>query len=181
MAATEIVAVLDAGPLIHLDELGRLLLLNDFKQLLVPQAVLNEALRHRPALRLIDLGILEVISEPSPPIPANLQKLADDFGLHAGERAALSVLQARGGHFLLSDDAAARTVALAIGFRTHGTIGLILRSCRRGKISKDEMLQLLRELPTRTTLHLRKELLASIIATATAENLYSSPSGDADR
>ena len=31
MAATEIVAVLDAGPLIHLDELGRLNLLNDFQ------------------------------------------------------------------------------------------------------------------------------------------------------
>ncbi len=34
MAATEIVAVLDAGSLIHLDELGRLNLLNDFKELL---------------------------------------------------------------------------------------------------------------------------------------------------
>ena len=33
MAATEIVAVLDAGSLIHLDELGRLNLLDDFKTL----------------------------------------------------------------------------------------------------------------------------------------------------
>jgi predicted nucleic acid-binding protein len=70
----------------------------------------------------------------------------------------------------LSDDAAARTVALAVGFKTYGTIGLILRSRRRGKISKTEMLQLLRELPRRTTLHLRKELLDSILATVAAEN-----------
>jgi hypothetical protein len=35
MAATEIVAVLDAGPLIHLDELGRLDLLSDFNFLAV--------------------------------------------------------------------------------------------------------------------------------------------------
>ena len=118
MAATEIVAGLDAGSLIHLDELGRLNLLNDFKELLVPQTVLN----------------------------------------------------ARGGQFLLSDDAAARTVARAVGFQTHGTIGLVLRACRRGKISKAEMLRLLRELPVRTTLHLRKELLDSILTTATAEN-----------
>ena len=48
MAATEIVAMLDAGPLIHLDELGGLNLLNDFKVLLVPQAALDEALKHRP-------------------------------------------------------------------------------------------------------------------------------------
>jgi predicted nucleic acid-binding protein len=169
MAATEIVAVLDAGPLIHLDELGRLILLNDFKELLVPKAVLDETLKHRPGLRLAELSIVEVISEP-PPLPADMRKMADELALHAGERAALAVLKARGGHFLLSDDSAARTVALAVGFQTHGTIGLILRSRRRGKISKAEMLQLLRELPTRTTLHLRKEFLDSILATATAEN-----------
>ena len=170
MAATEIVAVLDAGPLIHLDELGRLNLLNDFKELLVPQLVLDEALKHRPGLRLAELANLEIISEP-PPLPADLLKLADELALHLGERAALAVLKARGGQFLLSDDAAARTVARAVGFQTHGTIGLILRSHRRGKISKAEMLQLLRELPARTTLHLRKELLDSILVAAAAENI----------
>ena len=169
MAATEIVAVLDAGPLIHLDELGGLNLLNDFKELLVPQTVLDEALKHRPDLRMSGLTNLEIISQP-PPLPADLLKLADELALHAGERAALAVLKARGGHFLLSDDAAARTVALAVGFQTHGTVGLILRSHRRGKISKPEMLQLLRDLPVRTTLHLRKEFLDSILATAAAEN-----------
>jgi predicted nucleic acid-binding protein len=169
MAATEIVAVLDAGPLIHLDELGRLSLLNDFKELLVPQTVLDEALKHRPGLRQAELLNLDIISEP-PPLPADLLKLADELALHAGERAALAVLKARGGHFLLSDDAAARTVAQAVGFQTHGTIGLILRSHRRGKITKPEMLQLLRELPTRTTLHLRKDFLDLILATAAAEH-----------
>ena len=170
MAATEIVAVLDAGPLIHLDELGRINLLNDFKELLVPQTVLDEALNHRPSLPLAELFNLEIISEP-PPLPADLQKWADELALHLGERAALAVLKARGGQFLLSDDAAARTVARAVGFQTHGTIGLILRARRRGKISKVEMLRLLRELPAQTTLHLRKELLDSILATAAAENI----------
>lgn len=96
MAATEIVAVLDAGPLIHLDELGCLNLLNDFKVLLVPQAVLDEALKHRPGLRMAGLTNLEIISQP-PPLPGDLLKLADELALHAGERAALAVLKARGG------------------------------------------------------------------------------------
>jgi predicted nucleic acid-binding protein len=170
MDATEIVAVLDAGPLIHLDELDRLNLLNDFKELLVPQVVFDEALKHRPHLQLAGVTNLEIIHAPLQ-LPDDLQKLADALALHAGERAALAVLKARNGQFLLSDDAAARTVAKMVGFQTHGTIGLILRSCRRGKISKTEMLQLLRELPTRTTLHLRRELLDSILATAAAENI----------
>ena len=168
MAATEIVAVLDAGPLIHLDQLGRLNLLADFKELLVPQVVLDEALVHRPGMKLGGLSNLEIITE-SPPLPADLLKLADQLALHAGERAALAVLQARGGQFLLSDDAAARMVAQAVGFQAHGTIGLILRSHRRGQISKTVMLQLLRELPTRTTLHIQKDFLANIVSKAEAE------------
>ena len=167
MAATEIVAVLDAGPLIHLDELGCLNFLNDFKVLLVPQAVLEEALKHRPDIDMAGLTNLEIISQPLP-LPTDLQKLADELALHAGERAALAALKARGGQFLLSDDAA-RTAALAIGFQTHGTIGLKLRSCRRGMISKTEMLKLLGDLPIRTTLHVQKGFLAVIVAKAESE------------
>lgn len=168
MAATEIVAVLDAGPLIHLDELERIGLLSDFGALLVPQPVLDEALRHRPRLQLLALTNLEIITRP-PPLTDDLLRLADELALHAGERAALAVLRARGGQFLLSDDGAARSVALAAGFQSHGTIGLILRSCRRGQIPKGAMLQLLRELPIRTSLHLRKEFLDTIIAKASGE------------
>ena len=44
------VVVLDAGPLIHLDELDSLALLDDYKELLVPAAVWLEVERHRPSL-----------------------------------------------------------------------------------------------------------------------------------
>jgi len=44
------VVVLDAGPLIHLDELAVLSLLEDFAELLVPDEVWNEVERHRPGL-----------------------------------------------------------------------------------------------------------------------------------
>jgi hypothetical protein len=40
------IVVCDAGPLIHLDELGCLDLLSDFLQVLVPDAVWNEVARH---------------------------------------------------------------------------------------------------------------------------------------
>lgn len=41
--------VCDAGPLIHLDELGCLQLLSDFAQCLVPDAVWEDVARHRPS------------------------------------------------------------------------------------------------------------------------------------
>lgn len=39
--------VCDAGPLIHLDQLGCLDLLSDFSVVLVPDAVWSEVLKHR--------------------------------------------------------------------------------------------------------------------------------------
>ena len=45
---TRIVVVCDAGPLIHLDEVGCLDLLSDFQTLYVPRQVWIEVERHRP-------------------------------------------------------------------------------------------------------------------------------------
>ena len=44
------VVVADAGPLIHLDELGSLDVLADFSAVHVPKLVWQEVLRHRPKL-----------------------------------------------------------------------------------------------------------------------------------
>ncbi len=48
--------VCDAGPLIHLDEVGALDLLTDFADVLVPEAVWQEVKHHRPAA-LIHPGV----------------------------------------------------------------------------------------------------------------------------
>lgn len=41
--------VCDAGPLIHLDEVGCIDLLHDFAQVLVPTKVWEEVMQHRPS------------------------------------------------------------------------------------------------------------------------------------
>jgi len=46
---SEITVVCDAGPVIHLDELGCLDLLNDFQEVLLPNTVWEEIKRHRPS------------------------------------------------------------------------------------------------------------------------------------
>ncbi len=55
--------ICDAGPLIHLDELGCLDLLTDFDQIIVPEVVWEEISRNRPsALNYSKLTKLEVSS-----------------------------------------------------------------------------------------------------------------------
>jgi predicted nucleic acid-binding protein len=48
MIKSKIKVVCDAGPVIHLDEIESLHLLNDFKTVLLPDSVYNEVLKYRP-------------------------------------------------------------------------------------------------------------------------------------
>jgi predicted nucleic acid-binding protein len=162
MSAGEIIAVLDAGPLIHLDELGALNLLAGYREVLLPDIVEQEARRHRPKIQLDSIpGLVRVLAKPA--AEESLFELAAEFGLHAGELAAMSVLRERKGDCLLSDDAAARAVAEMIGFQVRGTVGLILRGWQRKQISKAEARNLLQALPKNSTLHLHLGLLEKIL------------------
>jgi len=66
--------VADAGPLIHLDELGSLDLLADYASILVPEAVWHEVTRHRPdaiANRLLALEKVARLAAKALNIEAN--------------------------------------------------------------------------------------------------------------
>jgi predicted nucleic acid-binding protein len=65
---------------------------------------------------------------------------------------------------LLTDDAAARLAAAALGYRVHGSIGCLLRAIRRHQRTKHEVLSILRDLPVRSSLHVRPALLEEITA-----------------
>ncbi|MDH5020901.1 nucleic acid-binding protein [Halobacterium rubrum] len=137
------VAVSDAGPLIHLAEIGSLELLDAFDTLLVPEVVHDE----------VEVGGL----------PDGLSEVADkvvaadggDTGvggeLDAGERAAISV--ARGRELvLLTDDLAAREVASEAGIDVHGSIGVIALGYSRGLLDRDEAASRMRALQRETSL-----------------------------
>ena len=69
------VVVCDAGPVIHLDELGCLNLLSDFTEILIPEAVWSEVQRHRPeALSRTDMVLRRV--SPKQPEPSSLEAMA---------------------------------------------------------------------------------------------------------
>jgi predicted nucleic acid-binding protein len=164
MSDRGLIVICDAGPLIHLDELHCLHLLDDFDRILVPKQVLQEVQSHRPTI-LVDSGIqlqqVNVAIAASPPF----QALVRTFSLDLGEQAALSLMQDYPQAILLTDDAAARLAASSLGYNIHGTIGVLIRSIRRNQLNKIEVIDLLHRLPMKSTLHIRPELLQEIIAT----------------
>ncbi len=154
------VVVADAGPLIHLDELGCRGLLSDFGEIRIATAVWDEVARHRQAaLEHVDLALLRCAPEAHERVNA----LSVLFTLHAGEREALCLCLEFGNALLLTDDTAARLAARSLAVEARGTLGLLVRAIRRRQLSKAAVLDLLRQIPERSTLHIRPGLLDDIV------------------
>jgi predicted nucleic acid-binding protein len=153
--------VCDAGPPIHLNELGCLDLLADLEAVWLPRAVEIEVGRHQPeALDEIDYLVPEEPAQPDSLLKSLIQTLALDHG----EQAALAHAAILSDVVFLTDDAAARLAAKTMGLRVHGSLGILLRAIRRRQRSRDEIVEILRSIPSRSTLYLRQSLLEEVIA-----------------
>jgi len=154
----------DAGPIIHLDELDCIGLLDDFGELLVPSAVWAEVSKHRPSALRPGMKFRQVTAARE--LPPDLDALARALNLHDGEREALCVALEHQAGLFLTDDAAARLTARSLGIQVHGTIGVLFRAIRRGRKTGPEVAELLRSLPAVSSLHLRRSLLEEFIQQA---------------
>jgi predicted nucleic acid-binding protein len=156
------IAVCDAGPIIHLDELNSLDLISDFHPLIIPKSVQLEIAKHRQnALRhpKIVFKVMNIISPPEP----RLLILSKALSLDKGELECLSLIQENPHAFFLTDDAAARLSGEELGYKVHGTIGIILRAIRKKMRTPKDVVELLNRIPKETTLFLRPALLENII------------------
>lgn len=162
MARTDPPTVSDAGPIIHLDELGCLDLLEDLAPIQLPREVWAEIVRHRPHFASGTPPVLDLVNVATAPSP-RLLALANSLALDAGERAALSLSEQVAARLFLCDDAAARLAAESLGYTVHGTIGILIRAIRKGTRTREQILELLRDLPQRSTLHISRQLLTTVI------------------
>lgn len=156
------IVVCDAGPLIHLDELKCLELLEDFDRVLLPTAVKDEVKKHRPAI-LLSTKVFECIDQERKECDRELKSLALTFTLHTGEKQALGLARNEQADLFLTDDSAARLAARALGLEVHGTIGILIRAIRRQQRSRSQVLKLLRSIPTRSSLFVKRSLLIEVI------------------
>ena len=154
--------VCDSGPIIHLDELNCLYLLEDFQEILIPETVHKEIKRYRP-LRLNNSNLPFVLSAGTIPNNSTLITLCSIFLLDVGETEALALMEKNPQAIFLTDDASARMVAEQMGFKVHGTIGILVRSIRRSQMEPGEVLRILKEVPSQSTLYIKLSLLDEII------------------
>lgn len=153
--------ICDAGPIIHLDELGAVHLLEDFQEVIVGPLVRQEVAGFRPTA-LTSIESLSVLPAVVPTQDEVLLSLCKAFALDSGEIEALLLMKQFPESILLTDDAAARVVAERMGFRVHGSIGILIRAIRRAQMKPEHVLDLLGEVRKKSTLFIKKSLLDHI-------------------
>jgi predicted nucleic acid-binding protein len=96
--------------------------------------------------------------------------LGSALSLDAGEMEALSIMARAPQALFLTDDAAARLAAHQLGYRVHGSIGILLRAIRRRQLTATEVLVRLRAIPQRSSLYVRPALLEEIVTRVQQEH-----------
>lgn len=161
------VIIADAGPVIHLDELGCLDVLTCYPEVLLPEAVWQEVMQHRP--QALQHSLVNFKQQQSKVISLQVEALVPLYTLHKGEREALMLCVQFSDCMLLTDDTAARLAAKSLNIKARGTLGLLLQSIRHGLRTYDEVLAALAAIPSQSTLHVRPALLAEVIEQVRAE------------
>jgi len=85
------------------------------------------------------------------------------FTLDVGEIEALAIMEKNPSAIFLTDDASARLVADRMGFKVHGTIGILVRAIRRGQMKPDQILGVLSPIPLKSSLYLKASILEEVI------------------
>ncbi len=125
-------AVCDAGPLIHLGEIGHAHLLEQFHPLVVPARVRQEAASFHPPAGF-DVEIVTVTDANRNALTGRLLVRLD-----AGELDYLAFCLLCPESIFPTDDLAARHEAQRLGFAVHGSVGVIVRAFRVGLIAHAE-------------------------------------------
>ena len=83
--------------------------------------------------------------------------------MDAGEAACLALLATKKDFLFLTDDSAARLLAEQMKIEVHGTLGILIRGARKRKRSPAQVIEILENLPSRSTLYISPRLLADVV------------------
>jgi predicted nucleic acid-binding protein len=153
-------AVADAGPLIHLTEVGCLSLLRIFDRLSIPDAVWSEAvtLGSVPQTDMLALGIVQRHALSHSLVIQFIQQNSLER-LHAGEQECLFLCQQSGVSVLLTDDLAVREAAKRLRLTPVGSLGIIVRAYRLGHLSLTDAERRLNDLDAISSLFVTRAIV----------------------
>jgi len=139
LGSRKLTAVADAGPLIHLAEIGGLHFLSSFDTIHIPDAVWTETFG-QGRLSQRDLFLIEnvkrhLLTRKEVESFVKEKKIAR---LHAGEQECLFVCVNEGLSLILTDDLAVREAAKQLGLVPVGSLGIVVSAFKHGELSLEK-------------------------------------------
>lgn len=162
----EMIAFVDASPLIYLAQINALNFLPKiFDEVITSQVVKDEvlALPSLPDQIIISQSFEKWLKIAEPKNLSIIDKISR-LNLHAGEASIITLAleyKKRDGVIII-DDRAARDVALALNLKITGTLGVLIRLVRAELITIDVCLNMIRKLNLETTFRISIELMYEI-------------------
>ncbi len=157
------VAISDAGPLIHLAQIGFLDgIRNLFEEVFIPRIVYEEVVAKGLEREYPDAYIiLDAVKRSW--IKVKEAEIDIMFsGLHKGEAAAINLAR-RLKLPLLSDDSKARSIAKALNIEVHGSFWVVIENARRDFITRDKGERLLLKLAS--IMYVSSDILSFVLET----------------
>ncbi len=146
-------AVLDTGPLIHLDEIGEGKNLEIIENIFIPKEVGEEFKRHRG--EKLDIETKELSSKAKSYASLLMQKHKIDLG----EAEAIALAKQERINLFFTDDWYAREAADHLNIETHGTLAIVLRAYREKMIKEKRALDTLEKLLKNSSLFITNKII----------------------
>lgn len=165
MGPGELKAAADAGPLIHLHEIGCLGFLNRFDALHVPDAVWIETVT-KGRISKADISSLLILQRHSLS-ESEVEQFVRQNGLselHSGERECLFICLQKGISILLTDDMAVRDAAKRLRIVPVGSLGIVVSTFKEKQITLEEAEQHIYDLQDVSSLFVTRTIAELAIA-----------------
>lgn len=152
------IAVSDTGPILHLSEINIVDCLDVFSKIFVPDEIIKELKKNKTEIPK-KLNIKLLIDEWKDLVKI----LTNQKDLDLGESCAISLALQEKINCFLTDDLEARIVAKEYNLEVHGTVGIILRAFREKIINKNNAIEKVRELKSRSSLFITQDLIEEVV------------------
>lgn len=139
----------NSGPLIHLAQVKALFILNElYSEVVITEEVHFEVVARGKEEGFADAVLIEDAIKSGRIKIVKRGGVADyaRFGLHAAEAKVISLAVKEKFDLILLDDDAARELAMTLGLKVRGSIGVVVEAYRKKRISKKEALEFLNAL-----------------------------------
>ena len=156
MGTGRVAAVADTGPLIHLAEIECLDLLAIFTELHIPEGVWREADRPSTIREQLTFAKRHALDQEAVTEFTLQHRLSR---LQAGERESLLLCGQLAVEVLLTDDLIVRRAAKDLGLIPVGSLGVIARAHRMGRIGLDAAERHLKQLQTVSSLFVTQTIV----------------------